>query len=223
MKRLFGILNILFIVGVAVGCFFYYRNGGLLLKGITSSFFALLGIINLLYSFISKSRARFPLLIALGLLLSATGDIVIGINFIAGALIFALGHIAYFAAYCFKSRFSVKDLVPSGVIFAVASAFILLYDALEFGGLIMQAVCIIYALIISLMCGKAIAMYMALREKAAALAALGSVLFLISDLMLLIYCFGGGAEAVNTVCMLTYFPAQCLIALSSFASTAKNQ
>ena len=93
---------------------------------------------------------------------------------------------------------------------------------LTFDTAIFRVVCIAYALIISLMLGKAIGNF--LREKSAvtAVIAVASVLFFFSDLMLVFDWFIGLWSWTDHACMGTYYPALCLLALSMFLKAKKE-
>lgn len=221
MKKAFFVSNILLIAAILVGDLCYTLWGGLWLKGITSFGFVLLGIVNLLFSIRTKGKGegrglslRFPIAMVLGLTFSMLGDIFLNLHFITGALIFALGHIAYFASYCFFEKYRRTDIIPSGLLFAISAAVILLVPAFDFGSPVMQAVCLGYALVISLMLGKAVANQIRHRNRITLAIALGSLLFYFSDFMLLLQKFAHAPRITGTLCLATYYPAQILLAVS---------
>ncbi len=55
--------------------------------------------------------------------LFAFADVLIAYDFIIGAATFAVGHICFVVAYCFLQKFSIRDLIPSGILFLGALAF----------------------------------------------------------------------------------------------------
>lgn len=223
MKKVFLILNILLIAATLVSGYCYYEFGGLELKALTSSGFVITGIANLIYAFISKTEKKFfPIFMVLGLFFSLIGDIVINLSFIPGALIFALGHIFYFTAYCGLAKFKVRDLVPCGVIFIISLMILTLYPGFDFDTLIFT-VCVFYALIISCMVGKTVSNLICERNTLNSVLVAGSTLFFISDLALVLYMFGNAPKVADTVCLATYFPAQCILAYGILLYTAKKQ
>ena len=212
MKKTAFLLNVLLIAATLVSAVYYYTHGGLFLKGLTSSGFALLGVVNLAYTArTNKGALPFAALMAAGLLFSMAGDIVLNLNFIPGALIFALGHLLYFTAYCAHTRFRPSDLVPIGVMFAL-SVMILQLLPLDFGSALMEWVCMGYGLVISCMLGKAAANFIRERTLVSTLLAVGSILFYFSDLMLCLGKFGSAPDITDALCLFTYYPAQCLLA-----------
>ena len=216
MKKVFGILNAALIAATLISAYCYYEYGGLWLKSLTSSGFVITGLINLLFAFSSRAEKKlFSGLMASGLLLCMIGDVVINLEFIPGALIFAIGHIFYFGAYCGLIKPKAKDFVPCLLIFCGAVAILLLYPGFDFVPIIL-AVCLFYALIISFMAGKAISNFIRCRGAVTSIILAGSVLFFISDLALVLYMFGNADRTMDTICLLTYFPAQCLLAFSIF-------
>jgi hypothetical protein len=79
----------------------------------------------------------------------------------------------------------------------------------------MKIVCVIYALIISFMVGKSISNYVKDRSLFTLIVMIGSILFFISDTMLLFDVFGH-VVLTDIICLVTYYPGQILIAHSVF-------
>lgn len=212
MKKVFKVSTVLLIIATLISAFCYYEFGGLWLKALTSSGFVLTGLVNLTFAFSTHvDNKKFPILMCIGLFLSLAGDIVINIEFIPGALVFALGHIFYFLAYSSWMKFGAKDLIPIAAVFTVAFLILTLYPGFDFDAIIF-AICVFYALIISFMLGKTFAN--AIRKKCAlnTILVIGSVLFFVSDLALVLHMFGGVGKIADTICLATYFPAQCFLA-----------
>ncbi len=223
MKKTVTILNAVLIVATMTGCICYHELGGTFLKGLTSSGFVLIGVVNLIYAVKAKVKnLPFPILMATGLLLSMIGDVALNIHFITGALFFAVGHLFYFAAYCCLMKFKATDILPSVVIFAASTMLITLAPIFDFGSLQIELVCIVYALVISCMVGKAISNLIRERNTVNSILVIGSALFYFSDLMLVFSQFGGAPDIADTLCLFTYFPAQCLLAHSVYRFTNKK-
>ncbi len=189
-----------------------------LCKGITSALFVLLGLINLIYTFKREEiNKKFSIIILLGLFFAMLGDIVLEINFMIGAILFAIGHIFFFVSYCFILPFKVMDLLIGIAIFVPAVLFITLAPLFNFGGVLMEVICVFYAVIISCMLGKAISNLIREKSKTNIVIFVGSLLFFFSDLMLLFEVFGKGGEVFSYLCLSTYYPAEILLALSILA------
>lgn len=198
----------------------YNAIGGLALKGTASFFFVLTGIANLFFAFKSDNyNKKFCIIMVIGLFFAMLGDIILNIEFIFGALLFAVGHIFYFAAFCQILKFKLTDLIAGAIIFIPSALFILLAPFFNFGDNIMLIVCLLYALIISLMVGKTIANLIREQNLLNIILVIGSVLFFISDLMLLLNVFGGLPEITDILCLATYYPAQCFLAFSILISS----
>lgn len=222
MKKIFGIVNAVFIAATLISAYCYYEFGGLWLKALTSSGFVAIGLINLAYTFVSKVKNKsFPVLMVLGLAFCLIGDIVINIEFIPGALIFALGHIFYFSAYCRWMRFEPKDLIPCISVFIASLLTLMLYPGFDFDALIF-GICVFYALIISFMVGKTIANVIRAWCAVSIILVIGSILFFISDLALVLYMFGDAPGTADTICLATYFPGQCFLAYSLYCYSYGN-
>ena len=180
MKKIFNILNAILIVLVLVGDICYTTLGGLWLKGLTSLGFVLIGITNLIYAFKTEGTERkFCIIMLIGLVFAMLGDIVLNLFFIGGAILFAIGHIFYFIAYCVLQSFKLKDLIFGLIIFVPSALIILLLPIFDFGGILMQMVCLIYALIISFMVGKSVSNLINKRNLVNIILVIGSILFFI--------------------------------------------
>ena len=92
--------------------------------------------------------------------------------------------------------------------------FLLFCPLLTFEVPIFRIVCIIYALIISTMLGKAIGNFVREKNAVNGTIAVASVLFFFSDLMLVFDWFIGLWSWTDHACMGTYYPALCLLAFS---------
>lgn len=223
MKKAFTVLNILLGAVVLIGMAVYMQHGTLLIKGSASGCFVLLGLTNLIYALAAKPRSlRYPLTMACGLILAMLGDIFLGVDFILGAGLFALGHVLYTLSFFSLAKFRWLDALLGGGIFILSALIILLTPSLDFDGALMQGVCLVYALVISCMVGKALSNFIHQRGALTAVIALGSFLFYFSDLMLLLYVFGDAPRIVDRLCLLTYFPAQGLLAHSIYRFVKEN-
>lgn len=189
------------------------------MKGVASALFLTLGITNLIFAIKNKANLKFSIAMVIGLAVTMLADIILNLHFISGALIFALGHICYFIAYCYLIRFNFKDLIPAVCIFIPSTLIITLVPAFDFGGVLMEIICIIYALIISCMVGKTISNLIQKRTLSNIIITIGSMLFFISDLMLLIDQFSNAPRLFGVLCLATYYPAQILLAYSIYHNT----
>lgn len=202
----------------AAACLVYYDiAGGLWLKGVTSSWFVLLGGLNLWAARKQEGKQlQFFVLMETGLLCGMCADVLLGIAFFAGVGVFALGHILYFAAFCSLEKFRLRDLkaiVPLAllsVLFVTAAPWISVEDP------ILQKLLPCYALIISAMLGKAIANLIRHPNLFRWLLAIGSILFWFSDLILAIDMFGQSSRLTWILCSYSYWPAQNILAHSLF-------
>ena len=213
----FNVLNFILIVAVMIGDAFYMMNTYLWVKAIASLCFVALGAVNLVYAIKHKTtNLRFCILMLVGLFFAMLGDIVLDVKgmFMYGAMLFAVGHVFYFISYCQLISFKWKDLIFGVCIFVPATLFITLAPFFEFGGVVMEIVCVLYAVIISCMVGKAISNFVADRKVLHLLLLIGSLLFFFSDLMLLLSVFGNMPKVIMFLCLVTYYPAECVLACS---------
>lgn len=215
MKKQINIINLCFVLAILVGDVFYIFDNSLWLKSILSAGFVLIGVINLIYALKNQTdKKKFAIIMLIGLIFAMFGDIVLEIHFICGALLFAIGHVFYFVAYCCLVSFNWKNLIYGAFIFVPVMLFIVLAPIFNFGDIVMEVVCIVYALIISCMVSKAISNYVCEKNRLHLLILIGSVLFLISDFVLLLNVFSEVSKAFSFMCIATYYPAQCFLAYS---------
>jgi len=211
-------VNLLFISANFILNYFYQKNNfDFTLKCISSLVFALLGVINLIYVVKQKAPCKkFYILQASALIFAMLGDILIGINFIAGAATFAVGHIIFVFAYCVIHKFTGADIIPGLVLFLGAAAFLLFYPQFDFKSQIFKIVCLVYSFIISIMLGKAFSNFLRSRSILNFSVLAGSILFFFSDLMLALGRFSNAGRWSSHACMATYYPALCILAFSMY-------
>lgn len=216
-KKQLQSLNILLMV-CAMACLVYYDiRGGLWLKGVTSSWFVLLGGVNLWAARKLKGRQLwFCLLVEAALFCGMCADVLLGMVFFAGVAVFALGHVLYLIAFCILEGFSRKDILlilPLAVLsifFATGTPWITVEDP------VLKKLLVGYAVIISAMLGKALSNLIRKPSLFRRLLAIGCVLFWFSDLMLAIDMFGQASRLTWILCSYSYWPAQNLLAHSLF-------
>ena len=214
-------VNLVWIAVICVLNYVYQSMGfDFTLKCICSGLFVLLGLINCAYALVSCSGdRRFAVSMLSGLFFAFLGDVLIGYNFIVGAGVFALGHVCFVIGYGFLSPIRWLDIVISAVIFLGAAAFLLFSPLLTFDVPVFRVVCLVYALIISTMLGKAAGNAVRVKDTCTGILAAASALFFFSDLMLVFDWFIGRWDWTDHACMGTYYPALCLMALSIFLGT----
>ena len=211
-------LNILMIVALCVINVFYQANDfNYTLKIIGSGCFVVQGLINFVYAMtIGASNKKFFLFMMAGLIFAMAGDIAINLNFVAGAGLFAVGHIWFVIAFCCIQRLNILEFAISIGTFLAVGAFLLFFPLLQFNPEAMRWVCIGYAAIISFMLGNAWANFIREPSVMHFIFAIGSLSFCVSDFMLMLNSFVGLWPWTRYVCMATYYPALSLFALGVF-------
>lgn len=196
-------------------------KGVVFLKTVTSIMFVVIGFINLMYCIKSKANLKFPMLMVAGLICGMLGDILIVFNFYLGVVGFTAGHIIYFISYCMLEKTSRRDLIFGIKISAIALFVILFTPFLNFESTLIHGICCIYAIIISFMVGKAISNILKEKRLINIIIVIGSILFFISDFMLMLELFGNVSKALY-LCLVTYYPAQFILAFSIFVYASIN-
>lgn len=214
MKKI-NIFNLTMAILLICADIAYVLVGTLLIKSIASLIFVAIGFVNLTYLLkVNKQKSLSAYLLFIGLCFACLGDIFLEIEFIVGAILFAVGHVFYFVSYCQILKFKWKDLIYSAMIFVPSLIIILFVPLFDFGGVVMQVLCCVYAFVISIMVGKAISNYVRVKTKLNLIILIGSVLFFFSDFMLLFNVFSDLSRVFGVLCLATYYPAENLLAYS---------
>jgi uncharacterized membrane protein YhhN len=157
--------------------------------------------------------ARYQLGVGAGLALSLAGDIMLmlpGDRFVPGLASFFLAHVAYVVAFTAG--------VPAGarpwLLLPLLAAAAILLRALWPGLDRLRPAVALYAAMIVLMVWTAWGREYARPGAGALLAALGAVLFMVSDALLALNRFRRPIRSAQALVMTTYVTAQALIALS---------
>ena len=222
MKKMFLYINIALMAFVMILDVIYMFVGGLLLKAITSLVFVAIGGVNLVFAIREKKGLKFPILLTIALFVAMLGDVIINIDFMIGAIIFAAGHVIYFVAYINLNKFETSNLVYTAAIAVPSMLIVLFAPGLDYGGVVMKIVCCLYALIISFMVGKALSNFLKEKSITNLFILIGSCLFFISDLMLLLDVFGKIPGTIY-VCLATYYSGQALIAFGGYLYVMYNK
>ncbi len=206
------------LLACALGCLVCYDIfGGLWLKGVTSSWFVLLGAVNLWNARkLERKRLRFFLLVEAGLFCGMCADVLLGVAFFAGIGVFALGHVLYLVAFYALEKFSRQDLWIIAPLAAISMFVVVGTPWITVEDPVLQKLLLGYAVIISAMLGKAISNLIRQPSPARWLLAIGSVMFWFSDLMLAVDMFGQASRLTWILCSYSYWPAQNILAHSLY-------
>ena len=160
-------------------------------KGCASLVYVIIGI----NAASQGGNAGFVRLIVTGLICGAIGDILLNLRFLfknKGQIVFLAGHIIYLAALLLWRIFAaVGPIKPAFKIFGI-----------------------LYIGIISLMTAVAVSKYISVPTSGRLLFMIGAVLFLLSDVIMILNTFGSKArQSLRTANLLFYYLGQLLIAL----------
>ena len=220
------IINSVLLLLLIAGDIAYIITELLVLKAVTSVIFVLIGVLNLLYVMLikkDKSHMIFGILICIGLFFAMLGDIILEIHFITGAVLFAVAHVFYFISYIKLSKFCLRDLICFACICIPSILVVVFFPNLDYGSVLMEVVACLYAVVISLMVGKALSNLIGKRTMTNIYVFLGSTLFFLSDLMLLFNVFGGGIMLAQVLCLSLYYPAEFALAYSIYIAYEDNK
>ena len=213
MKTL-SMINIAITVAVFIGNYFYQSLGfNYTLKIICSSGFAIMGVLNMLYARKHIEDKKVMLFMTLGLVFAFLGDVAINPNFILGVIFFALGHVFFVVSYLAYRKMDKLDIMLSVGLGTFSVGFILLFPYILFEVAVLKYVVLVYAVIISVMVGKSVGNALQDKSNFTKMIAVGSLLFFVSDMMLLLAWFSTiEGRWTSNVCMGVYYPGLCLLA-----------
>ncbi len=168
----------------------------------------------------NPSNTKFFAVMLSGLIFSFGGDVFLSLDSIVakffeiGLVSFGIGHIMYSIGYCSITKISKKDIfIFLG--FFIPTLLTILLGNFDFKG--MKIMVIFYTVIISFMAGKSLSMlkFYSISKKPVFLMVLGSVLFFISDWVIMFSLFYPNSSPILRVVNLTlYYLGQGLLALS---------
>ena len=96
-------MNAFLFVAMILTNILYITQYSLANKSFASSIFVLTSLFNLILMIAYKKTAnsKFMVVLLIGQIFAMLGDIFLEIYFMVGAILFAIGHVFYFASYCF--------------------------------------------------------------------------------------------------------------------------
>ena len=223
MKKSMLAVNALLFLFIMTGCVFFIKYNHVLLKAASSIGFVLAGLINLIYSINKKdANTKYCCFLFAGLVSAMLGDIVLQFNFIGGAILFGIGHIYFYIAQIFIRKIRITDFIFSVILLVLASWYILFFPLMDIKEPAFKAVCLAYSVIISLMSGKSLANAFSKKNAFTIFLCIGCMLFFFSDVCLVTAVFADFWENAIKVCLLTYYPSECILALSLLFAKAST-
>ena len=198
----------------AMACLVCYDIfGGLWLKGVTSSWFVMLGGVNLWAARkLEWKHLRFFVMMAIGLLCDLAADVLLGINFMVGVGVFALGHVFYVVGFFLLEKPGFRDLWFILPVMAISMFVVVGTPWITVEDPFMRKMLLGYAVIISLMLGKAFSNLSRRPGTFRWLIAIGGFMFWFSDIVLTVDMFGQSSRLTWILCSYSYWPAQTLLA-----------
>ena len=224
LKKFLIISNIVMIsLIVLVDILYCFVFDDMLVQYITAFMACGLCIFNFILCMIYRKQKfiAFNILVFIGVIFGSVADFVIGIEFIAGGLLFAIGHILYIIAIFLISRFKWADLLFMVAVIGI-SLLLIFIPMVDYHGYL--PLIVTYAIILSIMCAKCMSNYFLNKKKNLLniVLMIAGVLFYISDLMLLLYFFKDASLLAFKWCIMLYYPSLAMFALTLLINTIKN-
>lgn len=167
-------------------------------------------------------KKHYALWISVGLLFSLLGDIALlrpAQYFLLGLTAFLFAHIAYLLAFTRDTKFPARLNVWFLYLCVAAALYLFLFAGLT-GPLKLPVAA--YAILLASMAGQAMGRCLAWRSRAARLAAIGALLFMLSDALLSIDRFRAPLPWGSLLVLVPYFLGQWLIARSTSGQLAST-
>jgi len=173
---------------------------------------ATLLLFSIAFSYWVSHRNSYALWIAIGLLFSLAGDVALlwpALYFLPGLGAFLFTHVAYLMAFTRDAKFPAR--LPIWFLYlATAGAFYaLLFPHLPNN---LKSPVAFYALLLASMAAQAMGRSLVLKTQPARLAAIGAILFMLSDLLLAFDRFHTALLLAPILILIPYYLAQWLIA-----------
>ncbi len=184
-------------------------------KGMASVCFVLIGALH-------NFGAPFSKMIVIGLFLGCVADVILNLRFLlkkynqlafaVGTVVFLAGHVLYLAAIIPFSRNPLLSVAVGVVLTAILSLWIFRRIKVKPA---LLALGIVYLGVITILNAVAFGNLLIPRSLFDVIFAMGTLLFLISDIVLIINTFGGKfRNSFRVVNILLYYTGQILIAVS---------
>ena len=170
-----------------------------------------------------RSRSPYGLYISIGLLFSLFGDIFLMFPlhfFIHGLFAFLLAHIAYLIAFSRDVKFPARSSIWLLYLLVVLSFFIFLLPTLPSS---LRIPVLIYIFFVSTMAAQAMGRFLILKNNPARNAAIGTLLFILSDSLLSFERFHSSIPVAYLFILTSYYLAQWLIAVSTLPAPLSRQ
>ena len=225
-----GLREIMLIILCFAGCTvqgFYILSevkqkmlAAVILKGIASATFVAVGIVGLY----GTAGGTLPGLILCGLILGALGDVLLNARyfvgkgepamFVAGVVSFFLGHVMYLIVLMSVSQSRMPVIITAVVLSAVI---ICIMQRTITASVPMKLLGGVYVTAVVLMATAAVGNALSVPGTGRILFAVGAVLFLSSDIILIFNTFGKRTRMLwSAICLALYYPGQLLIALAIY-------
>lgn len=160
-------------------------------------------------------KKSYALWICISLLFSLVGDVALlrpAQHFLSGLAAFLVAHIAYLVAFTRDAKFPARFPICLAYILVAAILYCVLLPGLP-GALRLPVA--LYAILLASMAGQAMGRWSVRRSHYTWLAAVGALLFLLSDALLSIDRFRSSLPHASLLILPPYFVGQWLIALST--------
>lgn len=184
----------------------------LFLKGLPTAMAAIFPLIGLL----TPAAAPYTRWILAGLLICLAGDVVLGIHFVTGGGLFLLGHVCYVAGLLGRQTLRPEHIILFAGIWGVLIVFLLLYRKHMPNRLMFLAVCL-YAAALSALLAAAVPLPFTQGSHQAYCAAIGAILFVISDMTLCDNMLNNRPLRNQYISLGIYYTAQFLLGISTLA------
>lgn len=158
---------------------------------------------------------RYAMLILAALLICTAADVVLGIRFAAGGALFLAGHLCYIAAFLSQQALSMRHLLVFAAALSCLWLFCQRYRPLIKSRLISYGI-LLYSTALAVVLGLSLPLPFAAFTERTMLAAVGAVLFVISDMGVCHSILVNTSKSFSFFMLGVYYLAQLCLGLSAF-------
>ena len=193
-------------------------------RKITNALIVIVAVFNLIYYFIKFKKIKvYQIVLVIGIIFSCLADALPNLDFKVFVALFLMGHLMYIVAFYFVKKFSYLDIIFSLIIFVFSASIILFVPIFNFYQDSIKYLCLIYALVLSVVVGKSFSNLRLFKEPLTIVMFIGSIMFYISDFALFFNMFTAHSIILDVLCLSFYYPSVMIFSNSLLCINSNNK
>ena len=220
VELLINVISFLFLFTYAV-LFFVTLNP--VFRKITNVIIVLVAVFNLIYYFFRFKKIKvYQVVLLVGIIFSCLADGLLNLDFKVFLTLFLTGHLMYIVAFYSVKKFHYLDIIFSLIIFVFSASIILFVPIFNFYQDYIKYLCLIYALVLSVVVGKSFSNLILNKKPLTIVMFIGSIMFYISDFVLLFNMFATHNIILDVLCLSIYYPSVMIFSNSLLCTNSNN-